>query len=409
MACLVLLSALADQDDTNLTLNRVKRPKQVLVFRHCVRSTKTGLKAKPGFDTAENYTSIPLPEWGTPEDWCTAQGAAIMEHVGRQLAERMLHFTPKAANEAKIIADAVLRDGTTAMSLLLGLSSANQTLANSISFDPLLFNCDVPAGGKALCKKPGLHLQIKESQDALSQIPMPMGVGLASNMNMTRYVEVLEEMQGLIGNGSAGPWSDLASIPVSIDDKGKLIGAPEALKLFSQNLLYSFASGIPYTKASPEQRYAFSAWQYWYRRVMTTPVQRAIGGACHAASVLEELADPSGGLVIYSGHDDTLDALSSLMDISWTAPPFPSDDLPTPPGSAVLFTRHSPEKITAEFLYTVFDGTAAPELSIVPATPALLQESQLKQVVAAKLAGFPDGTSCLEACEAYLNKVNLII
>jgi len=307
------------------------------------------------------------------------------------------------ANNVKVISDTVNRDGTTALALLRGLSHVNETFAYSVNYDPLLFNSYEPDAGKALCEEPSDADKVKESQDALSQIPMPMGVGLASEPNLTRYEEVLKEMQDIIGIGPAGPWVDLASIPVTVSDKGKLTGAPGLLKVFSQNLLYSFASDIPYSHASKEQRYAFIAWQYWYRAVMAPAVKLAFQSACHVASVLEALSDPAPGLHIYAAHDGNLDALSSLLDISWTAPPFPSNDLPTPPGSAVLLTRHSSGAVSSEFLYPVFDGTDEAPIRIVSATPSSVQLKALKQAFAAKLESY-DGSSCLAACEAYLKE-----
>ena len=78
-----------------------------------------------------------------------------------------------------------------------------------------------------------------EKVERFGRLPMPMGVGLAREMNRTRFVEVLRELQGLIGSGVAGPLEDLPApkeMPLSY-------GVLGVLKIFPEDLMHSFASG----------------------------------------------------------------------------------------------------------------------------------------------------------------------
>mmetsp|Transcript_50774 Transcript_50774/g.94936 ORF Transcript_50774/g.94936 Transcript_50774/m.94936 type:complete len:415 (-) Transcript_50774:212-1456(-) len=387
------LSALYQRDvrkvhDERLTLN----DKQVLVFRHCVRSTSTKVKAaKSDFGHAENFTNLSLPNWETPEQWCTGQGAAIMEQTSKHL-EAILG-ADLSSSELKVISDTDQRDANTANSLLRGLADKRKTFRSVVDYIPLIFNAYAPDFGEPLCPGPSEEEETLQSQKLLQSVPMPMGVGRRLEMNQSRYMEVLEILQQLIGIGSAGKLTDLP-LP-EVDAAGKLVGAPAVLKTFSQSMLYAFASGIPYTNATTQQRYDLISWQYWFRQVLETPAKLVPKKACGAISVIEALLSPSEHHMLYVGHDSDLDALAHFFQISWEAPPFPGPR-PTPPGSALAFAPGDHEA-SVKFVYEVFDGTSTPGVRVVETTPSTVDLHKTKDRILREIELYA-GLSCAAAC-----------
>eukprot|EP00954_Amorphochlora_amoebiformis_P015980 1255554-Amorphochlora_amoeboformis.AAC.1 len=77
--------------------------RKVFIFRHCVRSTSRKIQAaREGFDKLSDYTDLEeLPDWGTPEKWCTRGGFEISEGTGRDLRERFIG----GGEKVEIVAD----------------------------------------------------------------------------------------------------------------------------------------------------------------------------------------------------------------------------------------------------------------------------------------------------------------
>lgn len=249
---------------------------------------------------------------------------------------------------------------------------------------------------------------------------MPMGVGFAHDLNHTRYIEVLQLLESLVGVGAAGPLTGLAGIPAigtirSSDGgnpKAAITGAPIVLKLFAQNLLYSHASGIPYTNASLEQIYELSSWIYWYRQVSQTPVKLVSKNACGALSIIGKLlgtaGDDAGTLgAVYVGHDSDLDALAYFFNLTWKAPPFRAPR-PTPPGSSLAF---KPDGDTAwvHFAYQDFNftkdrgGKEIAAVQVVRTSPAQVDLVRAKAWIENRIVKFA-GQGCLNACRSILGE-----
>eukprot|EP00913_Durusdinium_trenchii_P035830 g33528.t1 len=156
-------------------------------------------------------------------------------------------------------------------------------------------------------------------------------------------------------------------LPEITPEKGIMMGAVNVIKLFAQNMIYGFGSGIKYTKATLEQRHAWSSWIHYQRQVVfQTPAVLAVKKACGILKVIGDLKNPIGDS-IYVGHDDDLDALAMFFDVSWEAPPWGTSS-PTPPGSALTFRVTYPT-VEVEFIYPTFDGSAFPQLNVVRTTP----------------------------------------
>eukprot|EP00435_Cladocopium_sp_Y103_P063745 s1586_g25.t1 len=194
--------------------------KQVIFFRHCVRSTNRQVKGVDGFSSAENFTNRSLPNWQTPERWCTAQGAEMMEHTGKWLAAT--RFPSITSKTLQMISDLMNRDATSANHLLQGLARKNETYDFTVQFLPHLFHSF--GYGRTLCA-PNSTLVKKESAELLLSATMPMGVGRLEHMNTTRYREALRTLETFVGHGEAGPLEDLPVPSVSADGSVKLGGA----------------------------------------------------------------------------------------------------------------------------------------------------------------------------------------
>lgn len=366
--------------------------KQVIFFRHCVRSTNRQVKGVDGFGFAENFTNRSLPNWQTPERWCTAQGAEMMEHTGKWLAQT--RFPSITSKTLQMISDVMNRDATSANHLLQGLAKKNETYDFTVQFLPHLFHSF--GHGRTLCT-PNSSLVKKESAELLLSTTMPMGVGrLHEHMNTTRYREALRTLETFVGRGKAGPLEDLPVPSVSADGSVKLGGA-SVMRFFAQNLMYAFASGIPYMSATMEQRYSYVEWVYFYRKVLSqVPAKLAVQRACGILKVIDDLRSPLGPNMMYSGHDGDLDALALAFQLSWEAPPWPGTS-PTPPGSALAFTVQ-PDEVKVEFLYPVFNGSAAIDLRSMATSPAKVDLAAVEERVK-KLIRLYAGQSCIDACQ----------
>lgn len=392
---------------------------EVRMFRHCVRRVSTKVKgAKPGYTHASNYTARPLPAWNTPEMWCTGAGADLIESEGQQLAK--LQNATIDASALRVLVDVDQRDASTANSLMQGLADSSQVFTAKAEYFPLLFDAYAPHKGRGVCPFPDAEMDRAQKIQLLKETPMPMGVGFAHDLNHTRYIEVLQLLESLVGVGAAGPLTGLAGIPAigtirSSDGgnpKAAITGAPIVLKLFAQNLLYSHASGIPYTNASLEQIYELSSWIYWYRQVSQTPVKLVSKNACGALSIIGKLlgtaGDDAGTLgAVYVGHDSDLDALAYFFNLTWKAPPFRAPR-PTPPGSSLAF---KPDGDTAwvHFAYQDFNftkdrgGKEIAAVQVVRTSPAQVDLVRAKAWIENRIVKFA-GQGCLNACRSILGE-----
>ena len=104
---------------------------EVLVLRHCVRSTTTDV----GAADASDFTDLALPAWGVPPKWCTAQGLDIVERTGARLPG-LLGAALAAEAPLRVVADPVLRDADSALALLRGLGREREIVGYIPTSDP---------------------------------------------------------------------------------------------------------------------------------------------------------------------------------------------------------------------------------------------------------------------------------
>lgn len=370
----------------------------VRMYRHCVRSTTTKVKgASRDHDDLAHYTDLPLPDWNTPMKWCTDQGSALIKSEGKKLRQR----EPKMdLSKLKVVVDTDQRDAITANSLLQGLAGQGEIFAARVEYFPVLFNAFKPGAGASVCKAPSQQLMTAQKQQRLDTTPMPMGVGLAHDMNQTRYNEVLELFETLFGVGAAGSLKQMANPPVIDNQTGQLKGAPVVLKLLATNLIFAYASNITiatHVPASRDQIFELSAWIHWQRRIAQVPALLVPKKACGALSIIAMLlGKPRQKHAIYVGHDSDLDALAHFFQITWKAPPFPAWK-PTPPGSSLRFTSLGDSTALVHFTYQVFDSSDDPDVKVAPTLPGRVSLFEVKAFIETQITEFA-GEECLKVC-----------
>ncbi|GAB5356785.1 hypothetical protein AAMO2058_000318700 [Amorphochlora amoebiformis] len=288
--------------------------RKVFIFRHCVRSTSRKIHAaREGFDKLSDYTDLEeLPDWGTPEKWCTRGGFEISEGTGRDLRERFIG----GGEKVEIVADTSL-----------GRSP------HHILYDSSLFDSLDPEEGQPSCRSRGffnISDEIDIIKKRLASIPMPMD-----------YEEAKVLMQSIIGYGKAGPLTDMKDIYVT--ERGKLGGAISVIKVFGQMLFYSFASGTPWVPNIPiEDLYKVISWQHFYRAITEFGPKKATANALLLRRILWSLSSPKASHTsIFVGHDGNLNGITSLLNLTqWNIPPYLSGSiLPTPPNTGFLIER----------------------------------------------------------------------
>lgn len=388
-------------------MSKRRGKRRVILFRHCVRSTQTNCKlagCERSFRSGQDFTDEPLPQWGTPTKWCTNGGWEIMVNTGSVLRKKY----GIDMSSLQIVSDHEMRDTQTSLGLAQGIIGSDSTSSYNIKHDALTFSTFDPEVGQAICNEPSKDLQKSEVEYLLANTEIPMGVGLPNSSSYAaKMAGILEQLEDLIGKGRAGSLSAL-NYPMAVNDDAKVVGAVNVLKFFAQQMLYSWASGIHYSKATPETMYELSSWIYYQRRVGYSPSALTSKGALLALSILNDLDGgiPIGANKIYVGHDTDLDTMKVVFGLDWLAPPFPSDFGPTPPGSALVFTMDDVSgEVEIEFLYTAFNGSTSAPVTFAKVQPSKLTLDFLKQRRNDALTRYDAARDCNTAAEKYLKDV----
>ena len=328
LMAIVLVAAVLTSPAQSQTQSTLR---QVYVLRHCVRSTGAAVKyGLPAYPRAENYTNRSLPAWGVPAKYCTPSGVEILEGTGAWLVA-----SGKVPAEASVafIADTSQRDVDSAEALLRGMGRGGSV---PVQTDSPLFDTLDPDSGEPMCASTVSDAAREAAtRQRMLEVPHP-----------TSFEDAARLLERLIGTGAAGPLEEMG--PPTVTSQGTLVGAIGPLKLFAQNLVYAFASGIPYAwqLASPSRHelYQLLCWQHYLRAVTKMGDDSATANAALLARVFHALeapstADDAADALFLLGHDGNLDGLALLLGLRWTAPPYlgSAELIPTPPGSGLRF------------------------------------------------------------------------
>ena len=360
------------------------RRHHAFLFRHCVRSTKSKVKLYNGDSKASthiaDYIAKPLPNWNTPDKWCTETAMEIMQNTGGFLVDNIFVGDDRTNKRIKIrfVSDTSQRDVDTSLALSLGMNAASLKHQNfhidglsNLRLDHALFQPfdDGDYSRTTRCAEFYAPNQIAtDIEHRLNTVPPPDSDLLA----------VLTLLHHLGGKGD----SSLFSIEPPSDmylnrTEMKLAGAINVIKLIGQMLFYSRAGGIdpPFLhKATLDSVYEILEWVHWSRSVLSVDnVEVATQGAVIAEAILQSLngghfgEDTCGSdydicATVFVGHDSTIDAVATALALRWKLkPPYRTgrdsigEYVPTPPGGAMHFIHDESEGcLELAFIYPVF-------------------------------------------------------
>lgn len=406
--------------------------RHVFVFRHCVRSTHDYVKlhADSSSSSSEDIpisdffgASTPMPGWNTPPYWCTETGAKIIKGTGGFLLKDVIlgetntntDTAPKKIG-IQIVTDTNERDSTTSYELYEGLRKTANDLnkhlddgkkistegLSELTYDPLLFSPE----DEAFCEAPEENPQrmFRAISDRISLLPPPQDAAVA-----------LTRMANLAGTGTRSLVDEPRDGYYSLSESSgyeKFEGPLNALKLMSQMVFYSRASGLPkpfLPSASLKDVMTFAQWVSWTRSVLevdnsnkalkASTMGPAIIHALHTGKhrILNSEKSPShdevdASVVIFVGHDGDLDTIASAFGLGWTlGPPYLDREysqqitnteresiLSTPPGAGFHF-RYSADddSLSISYFYPAFFNStnALNTTGILERTPVYLRSS----------------------------------
>mmetsp|Transcript_149894 Transcript_149894/g.481587 ORF Transcript_149894/g.481587 Transcript_149894/m.481587 type:complete len:220 (+) Transcript_149894:242-901(+) len=178
--------------------------------------------------------------------------------------------------------------------------------------------------------------------------------------------------------------------------EARIEGSLPTLKYFAQNLMYPRASGLGLENKSIEygnltvnlstsEIINMYSWEFYARELSTAPSEKALQGLEIMNAVYQALssgvASKPGGTHIYAGHDGTIDFLRAILNLTWEAPPYYGSPGPTPPTSALMFTRHPDGRVQIDDVYPVLNGSLTPQIRTQAVSPASLSLEEMSKRV----------------------------
>ncbi len=354
-----------------LVLAALASSSTVYIMRHCSRSTYSpDLEHAPhGLRHLANYSDGgPLPSWGVAPTLCTARGARIVAGQGRSMADEV-RAQSEGFRALKVVYDgSAERDNTTARAFLDGLGLP----ASLARPDTAVFN---PAKA-GLCPYPSKAEYVAAIRERLRSASAP-----------ARLPGLLEKLQASLGRGVAPP---IPQTPNRVSPDGYWLGGVYVSGAWAEAMLLQYGAGLPvaYGRVDPAALYALLELHIYYRSINSrgwvisqrsssnalahalsdlhanesreaeglVEVENVEGEAFDATRAESPSGEPAGSIAsVYVGHDTQLDGLAVLLNLTWSAPPYPRDA--TPPGAMLRFRRTGSgddARVEASFLYTTF-------------------------------------------------------
>ena len=346
----------------------------VHLVRHAVRGGKPYAAMKAGKRLLkEDYSNLPPPKWKTEPPHkkshmaCTKKGLEMAEHSGKVLRKKI------PLKNLTLYTDSTDRCTKSAESLLRGLlsNSSLDLLAPParvrVKIQPELVSAFLPHNAKPISQMPPYKVVGPARKRKLEGLRMPMGVGTVAKPNLKRWKEVLRELESLIGTGKKGHLEDLFPVPKR--------PALELMKNFACDMIYAFASGVEYTNATVEQRYAWIQWHHFFREADQVQMFEVPRYACLFWKVLDDLQ--RDGNSIYVGHDTELELLGDFLQVVWEVPPF-RDLNPVPPGTGLHLHRIG-DMLEVYVSNAAWGAHGAPKITFEPTKPGRVKLKKLKK------------------------------
>jgi hypothetical protein len=367
-----------------LVVQPVHGADRVFVFRHCARAPNPHVYGNnPNLTSPGNYSNTTWPAFPAEAMQCTPRGLRIIQNTGARLHK--LGLVPPDG-PIQMFADAFAeRDNDTAWALAAGLGVGDVVINDGSIFDP------VRAG---YCKPLAGAVRAAATRDAVGRVPPPAG-----------YNDTLRWLQNdILGHGVA---ESIENIPDQVSsDNGYWYGRAGLASAFAETFRLQEGAGIDCAWGRLGEQSGLKSSLYsrllpvhfYYRHVTSrSPILVKHTSSNLLKHVVDALDSPSSGTIFFVGHDTSLDALATLLNMTWNpsggaTPPgglnYPQDA--TPPGSALVFekdqravTTTSPVVIKASFLSTTFetemdDITVRPAVFKAAASPSMTLDQFVK-------------------------------
>lgn len=320
---------------------------KVLLTRHCVRSMYPSIRGRgdPAFDFADNYTAHRFPtlaEWGSEGlATCTPRGRALAGIFGGSLS-------PHLPRPISVVADNVTRCVETAEAVTGGLGSGAAFHGTVLSLD---------ASKWGVCT-PLTHDQLAEGvASQLAQVAAGEGPFAAA---WAQRHELLQQLQELVG---LGPAPSLDEIPNEIRHGNYCGGLQASSQALIENFILEAGAGLPAAWGALDGQHRGELWKKWMPlNILYNAINhRAFGISSHNGPVLweilQQLLDGAAGTHVLVGHDTNVDAVATLLGLTWSCGPFA--DNASPPHIGLLFEREGTSRMTVRSVCTTFDDADA--------------------------------------------------
>lgn len=327
-----------------------------IVMRHCARGMPSGgVKALEDgvfkYTSVDAYSTRPFPNFPgvTPHSQeCLPRGADIVEAQGRFFGSH--GDMPLPVN---VSADAVSRDQVTMTRFLQGLQLRPEQCTTKSSHGLFVQSSLDPA-----CKrmKPGKAAMISNAQAHLRANPAP-----------AEYPTYLRTLFKIMGNGSAGNWTDLGC---SIFYNGAFtypVGACQVAAELTEYLLMEWGGGleIAWGRLNADDLLNLLVLHSWWFFQWWGPsdVYRFFGAPL-ARELSARATERATGTHLYVGHDSNIMMLKGALGLRWEPVPFPANA--TLPGSMLRFDR-TKDVVTASYWYLATFSDVSGTMLRVPA------------------------------------------
>lgn len=309
---------------------------QVLVMRHCVRSTPTTVHGgAQGFYNFDNYSAFPFPPWDVAPYQCLPRGIKLLESYAESLGD---FFVPNT-----VISDAPQRDIDTSNAILRGMNISRKIMIQPSLFDP---------ESNGVCSKLPSNMIVELKRTRLANFPPSHG--------HNGRVKALQKVLGL------GEAPSLEDIPSNISSSTYYSGGDSVASAFVEAFLMQYGGGLTmaWNRLSVTDLHEFLKTHIYYRGVNDRTPELCRRSHSNMASVVSSLlGDGENDDHLIVGHDGDLDCLAQFFNLAWETDPFPANA--TTPGSGLLFERTSSGLVRATMLYMTlgrFDKSSGVQL-----------------------------------------------
>eukprot|EP00239_Pterosperma_sp_CCMP1384_P009439 CAMPEP_0197865822 /NCGR_PEP_ID=MMETSP1438-20131217/43880_1 /TAXON_ID=1461541 /ORGANISM="Pterosperma sp., Strain CCMP1384" /LENGTH=386 /DNA_ID=CAMNT_0043484335 /DNA_START=154 /DNA_END=1314 /DNA_ORIENTATION=+ len=288
----------------------------VYLFRHCVRNVD--------YSEVQEYAKDKFPSWGVAKDMCLPRGLQIFQGIGTNMKDSF-------ATPPMIIADNMQRNIDSAHALATGLGvPTTGVVVDHTPFD------------HSTCKAPDSKEKDKLISSRFKHDPPPA--------NFTAMVKWLD--------GVLHGKKHVSDKKTKVDGD-KLEGAGDIAGKAADVFLMQYGGGmqVGWGKVTVDEMYDLLQTHVYDWKVTHRSLALEVPKCSPMLAAILEALDPTAthDSTVFLGHDTDLNGVGTLLDIGWTAAPYP--DNTTAPSAALRF-QTSATKVTLDFVYTTFETTS---------------------------------------------------